>query len=104
MIAVGIVLQAQSASAQTGTGTAAKPPASQGATTTAAKPPAAKPTASGTASHSAFTLKGEKEKTSYALGMNIAHTVKGQQIDLDSTAFIQGVKDVLTGGKTLLTD
>jgi len=104
MFAFGILLQAQSASAQTGTGATSKPPASQGAATTTAKPPVAKPTASGTANHSIITLKDEKEKTSYALGMNIAHTVKGQLVDLDSAAFIQGVRDVLTGGKTLLTD
>jgi FKBP-type peptidyl-prolyl cis-trans isomerase FklB len=102
VFAVGIV--SHSTSAQTGTGTTAKPPASQGAANTTAKPPAAKPQASGTASHTLLTLKDEKEKNSYALGMNIANTVKGQGIDIDSNAFVQGVKDAMTGGKTLLTD
>ncbi len=36
--------------------------------------------------------------------MNIAHTVKTQPMDLDQAAFVQGVRDVLAGGKTLLTE
>jgi len=104
IFAVGIAAQAHSTSAQTGTGTTAKPPTSQGATGSTAKPPAAKPPVSGTAGRTLLTLKDEKEKNSYALGMNIAHTIKGQPIDLDSNAFVQGVKDTLAGGKTLLTE
>jgi FKBP-type peptidyl-prolyl cis-trans isomerase FklB len=106
VLGIGIALQVPCASAQTGTsGATAKPPASQSTTTgTTAKPPATKPAAAGTASHTAFTLKDQKDKTSYALGMNIAHTVSAQGMDLDQSAFIQGMKDVLAGGKTLLTE
>src|ERR1039457_7142410 len=92
VLAFCMALQIQSAAAQTST------------TGTTAKPSAAKPPATGTAAHSVLTLNTHKEKTSYALGMNIGHTVKGQSIDLDQSAFIQGMKDVLAGGKTLLTD
>jgi FKBP-type peptidyl-prolyl cis-trans isomerase FklB len=96
----GFALQINSASAQTGTGTAAKPPATQ---STTAKPPAAKPPATGSASQSVLMLKDQKEKNSYAMGVNVAQTVQGQGVDLDTNAFIQGVKDVLTAQKTLLT-
>jgi FKBP-type peptidyl-prolyl cis-trans isomerase FklB len=103
-----IALQVPSASAQTGTsGTTAKPPATQSTTgSTTAKPPAAKPASSttATANHPVTTLDTETAKTSYALGMNIAHTVKMQPLELDQNAFVQGMRDVLAGGKTLLTE
>ncbi len=103
VLGIGVALQVPVASAQTGT--AAKPPATQSSGTTA-KPPAAKPPATGaaTANKSVVALDNEKEKTSYALGMNIAHTVKAQPLDLDQNAFVQGVRDVLFGGKTLMTE
>jgi FKBP-type peptidyl-prolyl cis-trans isomerase FklB len=89
-------------SAQTATPPqAAKPPATQGTTGTAAKPPA-KPAAA--AGASALTLKDQKDKVSYALGMNIGHTLKGQSLDINQAAFIQGLKDVMASGKTLMTD
>jgi FKBP-type peptidyl-prolyl cis-trans isomerase len=102
ILGIGFALQNPSVSAQTGT--AAKPPATQSTTTQAAKPPAAKPAATGAAKPAAPALKDEKAKNSYALGMNIGHTVKLQPMDLDQAAFIQGMKDVLAGGKTLLTE
>jgi FKBP-type peptidyl-prolyl cis-trans isomerase len=103
VLGIGIALQVPVASAQTGTsGTTAKPPATQSTTpgSTAAKPPAAKPPVAA----AQVTLKDQKAKNSYALGMNLAHTVKMQPLDLDQTAFLQGIKDVLTGGKTLMTE
>ena len=97
------MLQIQSVNAQAGATT--KPPAAQSTTSGGtAKPPAAKPSATGAAKPAALTLKDDKEKTSYALGMNIAHTIKAQPIDLDQNAFIQGVKDILAGNQTLLTE
>lgn len=103
VLGIGFALKVPSAFAQTGT--TAKPPATQSTTSgTAAKPPAAKPPATSAAKPAGVTLKDEKEKTSYALGMNIAHTVKLQPIDLDQAAFLQGVKDILAGNKTLLTE
>jgi FKBP-type peptidyl-prolyl cis-trans isomerase FklB len=100
IFAFGLALQVGSASAQTGTGAAAKPSSTQ---STTAKPPAAKPPASGAATQPVLMLKDQKEKNSYAMGMNVAQTVQGQGVDLDTNAFIQGVKDVLTAQKTLLT-
>jgi FKBP-type peptidyl-prolyl cis-trans isomerase FklB len=103
VLGIGIALQIPVASAQTGaSGTAAKSSGAQSTTpgASAAKPPAAKPPAAA----GQATLKDQKAKTSYALGMNLAHTVKMQPLDLDQAAFIQGIKDVLAGGKTLMTE
>jgi FKBP-type peptidyl-prolyl cis-trans isomerase FklB len=103
VLGIGVALQVPVASAQTGTsGTATKPPATQSTTSggAAAKPPAAKPPAAA----GQGTLKDEKAKASYALGMNLAKGLKTQPVDLDQAAFIQGLKDVLAGGKTLMTE
>jgi FKBP-type peptidyl-prolyl cis-trans isomerase len=106
VLGIGLMVQVQSAAAQTAaSGTAAKPPATQSSTTgTTAKPPAAKPQTAGTASHTVLTLKDQKEKLSYALGMNIGNTFKGESVDLDLNVFVQGVKDALAGHKTLITE
>jgi FKBP-type peptidyl-prolyl cis-trans isomerase FklB len=105
ILGAGFALQVPSASAQSGT--TSKPPAAQSTTGgAAAKPPVAKPQAStaGAANHSVTALDTEAAKTSYALGMNIAHTVKMQPLELDQNAFVQGIRDVLASGKTLLTE
>jgi FKBP-type peptidyl-prolyl cis-trans isomerase FklB len=94
ILGIGFALQPGSVSAQTGaSGTTAKPPAAKSAASTSA-----------TANKPVTALDSEKAKTSYALGMNIAHTVKLQPFELDQNAFIQGVRDQLAGGKTLLTE
>jgi FKBP-type peptidyl-prolyl cis-trans isomerase FklB len=54
-----------------------------------------------TASPSPF--KTEKEKASYALGMNIANGTKRQSIEIDPDILAQGMKDFMAG-KTLMTD
>ncbi len=45
-----------------------------------------------------------KDKTSYALGMNLAENLKAQSVDIDPNMLLKGMKDVLSGGKTLLTN
>lgn len=46
----------------------------------------------------------DKEKLSYALGMNLARQFKGQAVDVDPTAFTRGFRDALAGAKTALTE
>lgn len=100
VLGIGIALQVPIASAQTGaSGTAAKSTQSTAPGAAASKPPATAKPAAGQS-----TLKDQKAKNSYALGMNLAHSVKTQPVDLDTAAFIQGIKDVLGGGKTLMSD
>jgi FKBP-type peptidyl-prolyl cis-trans isomerase FklB len=50
------------------------------------------------------TLKSQKEKVSYTLGIDVAKSLKQLGVEVDSDIFIKGVKDALTGTKPLLTD
>jgi len=50
------------------------------------------------------TLKGQREKASYALGLNLGNQLRNQSVDVDPDLFRQGMVDALTGGKKLLTD
>lgn len=49
-------------------------------------------------------LKTQKEKTSYAIGMSMADSMKTNAVDVDIDALVQGIRDSLTGKKTLLTE
>lgn len=49
-------------------------------------------------------LKTPKEKASYAIGMDMANSLKRNTIDVDPDVLANGLKDVLSGKKTLLTD
>ncbi len=52
----------------------------------------------------ATPLKTERDKQSYAVGMQIATNFKQQGVDLDGNLVAQGMRDVLAGGKLLLTE
>jgi FKBP-type peptidyl-prolyl cis-trans isomerase len=49
-------------------------------------------------------LKNEKDRLSYAIGMDIGNGLKRQNIDLNHEIVAQGIWDALSGGKTLLTE
>ncbi|MHA2218847.1 MAG: FKBP-type peptidyl-prolyl cis-trans isomerase [Candidatus Hodarchaeales archaeon] len=49
-------------------------------------------------------LKTEKDKLSYAIGMDIGKNLKRQPVELNSDVVSQGVKDSLNEGKTLMTE
>jgi FKBP-type peptidyl-prolyl cis-trans isomerase FklB len=49
-------------------------------------------------------LKTQKDKKSYAIGMDIGKNLKKQQIELNPEAISQGLRDSLTDGKTLMTE
>ena len=51
-----------------------------------------------------MTLKTDKEKVSYAIGLSIGKSMKKDSVDVDTAILARGVRDALTGGKTLLTD
>jgi len=50
------------------------------------------------------SLKTDKEKASYAIGMDIGSNLKKQSIEIDPDVLAQGLKDSYSGGKTLLTE
>ena len=49
-------------------------------------------------------LKTQKEKLSYAIGMEMGKGVKSQGLDVDPGIVSQGLKDAITGGKSLMSD
>ena len=49
-------------------------------------------------------LKDQKEKLSYALGMDLGNQLRKQSIDVNPALFGKGLADALSGGKTLLTE
>jgi FKBP-type peptidyl-prolyl cis-trans isomerase len=53
------------------------------------------------ASTNAFS--DDKSKVSYAVGMVFGHNLLQQGIDVDSAVLLQGIKDQMAGGATLLT-
>jgi FKBP-type peptidyl-prolyl cis-trans isomerase FklB len=51
-----------------------------------------------------LTLKTQKEKASYALGMNFGTGLRKQSIDIDPAILARGLRDSFSNGKTLLTE
>jgi len=51
-----------------------------------------------------LVLKTEKQKESYALGMNVGKSLKKDGVDIDPKIVARGIADILAGGKTVLTD
>ncbi|HKN77159.1 MAG TPA: FKBP-type peptidyl-prolyl cis-trans isomerase [Candidatus Acidoferrum sp.] len=84
------------------------PPASSTQTpgTTTPKPPAAKPgaTTARKPTSTVLTLKTQKEKASYAIGLNIGKSMHKDSVDVDPAIVLRGMKDGLAGNKPLLTD
>jgi FKBP-type peptidyl-prolyl cis-trans isomerase FklB len=82
----------------------AKAPAKPAATAPAAKPataPAAKPAA---ASGQTMELKTQKDKLSYAVGMEMGMGVKAQGLEIDPALLAQGIKDAISGAKPLMSE
>jgi len=51
-----------------------------------------------------MTLTTQKDKLSYAIGMNIGQGMKKDGVDVDPRILEQGLKDALAGTKPLMTD
>jgi FKBP-type peptidyl-prolyl cis-trans isomerase FklB len=68
------------------------------------------PGTTGTKPHTAtgaktpLALKTDKDKVSYAIGVNIGKSMRKDAVDVDPAIFSRGMKDALAGGKLLLTD
>lgn len=104
MLAAGVVLLGN-AVAQTSAAPSQTPPAKKPAAPAAKKSPsAAAKTGTASKDQSVTALTTTKQKASYAIGMNWGTGLHRQGIDVDSAALIQGMKDALAGGKTLLTE
>jgi FKBP-type peptidyl-prolyl cis-trans isomerase FklB len=110
--AVGVLLLAIPAAAQTAPPTSQAPssatPAAPAAKTQKPSLAAAKPgQASGTTgakSPTPLTLKTQKDKASYAVGLGLGKSLERDGVDVDPAIVSRGLRDALAGGKTLLTD
>ncbi len=49
-------------------------------------------------------LKTQKDKLSYAIGMDMGGSLKRNAIDVDIDALVKGLKDALAGGKMMMTE
>lgn len=103
-LALAALLAAASAAGQQAPSSSAQQPA-----TPAQKAPGAKSTAkpaakTSTSAPKSITLTTDRQKESYALGMNIAKGMKAQSIDVDPAIVARAIQDVLSGAKPLLTD
>ena len=74
-------------------------PATAKKTTTAKRP-----VTTATAKSKPLTLSTQRDKVSYALGMNMAKNLQRQSVDVDPEVMSRALKDVLGGNKTLLTE
>ena len=51
-----------------------------------------------------IALTTEQDKISYAIGMNMAKTLQRQSLEVEPDVLVKGLKDVLAGSKTLLSE
>jgi FKBP-type peptidyl-prolyl cis-trans isomerase FklB len=96
---------APAASSQTSGGTSAPAAKSQTGTGTPKTGTTSK-TGTGTKTGTAtpFVLKTDKQKQSYAIGLNIGKNMQKDGVEIDSAAMLRGIKDAVAGGKVLMTD
>jgi FKBP-type peptidyl-prolyl cis-trans isomerase FklB len=55
-------------------------------------------------SQNSSTLTTQKDKVSYALGMNLGANLHRQSVEVDPKVLLQGLEDGMAGGKTLLSE
>jgi FKBP-type peptidyl-prolyl cis-trans isomerase FklB len=102
------------ASAQAPTANAPAAGSQQASGTNSQQAPAAKPTPAKPASKpgvataakkpAPLELKTDKDKASYAIGMNIGQNLRKQPDEIDPAIVQRGIKDTLDGGTMLLTE
>jgi FKBP-type peptidyl-prolyl cis-trans isomerase len=108
LAAAGLFLAASTPAQQTPAANSPTTPPAATKPASAAKPaqtPAAKTGAAAAAKTQApLTLKTQKEKASYAIGMNIGKNLKRDSVEIDSAVLYRALKDAIAGNKLLLTD
>jgi FKBP-type peptidyl-prolyl cis-trans isomerase len=105
ILAAGMLLPGNAPAQQTPAATTQSSPATPAASAPAkAQAPAAKKPATAAKTAAPLTLKTQKEKFSYALGMKMGANMHKQSVPVDAAIFSRGLRDGLAGGKTLLTD
>jgi FKBP-type peptidyl-prolyl cis-trans isomerase FklB len=98
LLAAGMVLLGSAAAQQT--------PATNTQTTPPAKPKTSTTTHKSTtpAKPAPLTLVTEKDKQSYAIGLNVGKSLHRDSVDVEPKFVLQGIEDAIANGKVLLTD
>jgi FKBP-type peptidyl-prolyl cis-trans isomerase len=108
ILALSILFLGTARAQQTATPVPQQAPATKDAQPQAAKSqqaPAKKPaSAPATKTQKPMTLVTQKDKLSYAIGMNFGASLRKQSVEVDPNVLVKGLKDSLAGSKTLLTD
>src|SRR5437588_3351120 len=110
ILGFGMALYAGSAFAQDNTASKKPSTASQSSGTSKAGGTTRKVTtaAKATSGTTPVVLKSQKDKISYALGMNMWANLNGllqrDGVDIDPNIVLQGIKDSMAGSKLLLTE
>src|SRR5262252_6680160 len=94
VLSLGSGMAQQTPSTTTKPATTTKPP------TTTSKPK----TASSSATQQPLKLTTQKEKLSYAIGMNIGQSMKKDALDIDPAILTRALKDALAGAKPQMTE
>src|ERR1700677_4311967 len=96
MLAAGMVLLGSAAAQQT--------PATNTPSTTPAKPSTTTHKSAVAAKPKPLALATEKDKQSYAIGLNVGKSLHRDSVDVEPKFVLQGIEDALADGKILLTD
>lgn len=113
LLAAGLMLLGNAPAQSTPATTTSQSSAASGTAASGQATPAKKTTSStaakkpGTATSKTaapVVLKTDKEKQSYAMGMNLGLGLHKQNMVLDPALVARGMKDAMTGGKTALTE
>jgi FKBP-type peptidyl-prolyl cis-trans isomerase FklB len=108
LLTAGMMLVGNGLAQQTPAASPQQPPAAKAQPAPAAgaqKAPAAKTgPATKPRTPSVLTLKTQKDKLSYALGMNLGTNLHKETVEVDPAIVLRGLKDALASGKTLLTE
>jgi FKBP-type peptidyl-prolyl cis-trans isomerase FklB len=93
----GAILLASAMAQQPAAKPSAPAPSSQTSSPAAGQQPSA-------ASPNNPALPTEKDKLSYAIGMNVGKGLHHDGVDVDPKVLLRGLQDAMSGGQTLLTD
>jgi len=108
LLTAGMMLLGNALAQQTPAANPQQPPAAKaqpGPSAGAQKAPAAKTgPATKPRTPSVLTLKTQKDKVSYALGMNLGTNLHKETVEVDPAIVLRGLKDALASGKMLLTE